>query len=496
MEPSARWRTKGFQLIIERLFPHVNVTLGAFHSVRMDNQPINRDFVAYGFLSSLRWAGRSPRESLSTTSKFRVLQSSVLDNRFVGPTQRADILEKFSLAQRVYTALCRRARTWKVARAREAEIDTDLYMRPLSSLPSSALMRLYHDDCRTTYLYRISDLLQVIRSALSSAPDFFVSPQPIRNPYTNQEFTEAQLYTIYQRVKESAFEIPAVFHLYRAAGMQVRPLVDRAEALIREDALDAAVHMPSDRKHRYITQMLRQYDRDTEGLEIHPQFPPENLIAAFGPFLPTYLRITHSLHPDLRRRSERLLKSALRRFVELNPLYGRLRSSVPGPFIPVRINDVTEDRPSPAHALARLRRIRLARLLRRARVVNPTIDEVVPLEHENEIVEAQEDDDDEEDFSSADDDDDDEESDSDDEPQVATSILEEHTLAPIPTSEITTWLEHEERGNVYREAHSEESSGEIQPLLQEMPDQPSEHGLALESQPPNSPDSALPPARV
>ena len=453
MNPSPRPRPRAFQLIIERFFPHVDVTLGAFHSLHAGERPVNKDFVAYGFLSSLRWAACS-EATLAKGSKFYVLSTAIIDNPFVGPAQKKDIQEKFGSAQRVYHTLCRGARQWKVSRARRSEVDRDLYMRPFADLPAAALMELYHDDSRTIYTYRISDLLRIIKSSLCSAPDFFVAPQPIRNPYTNQEFTSAQLYAVYDRVKHSAYEIPTVFHMYRAAGMQARELVDKGEAFIREEAIDDAQYLPEDRRHRYILQMLREYERDVRELNIHPRFPVALLVAAFSPFLPTYLRTTHSLHPDLRRRSKLLLRETLRRFAELNPSYGQVRVEaeshldqntsealyhtdvVPSSRLeegtwPSAREGVSRDQ------LTRLRRLRLARLLRRARATDASNNVVAPpsppsppgdWRASNNYVSSP----------------DDGESSGEEDSVVypaETSAVEGQLLAPIPGDQIAAWLE-------------------------------------------------------
>ena len=520
MDPAHRWTSIGFQLIIEKQFPHVDVTLGAFHSLRPGTEPVNRDFVAYGFLSSMRWTAftRATTEQLYPANKFQVLETSILENQFVGPAQKKDIVNKFCSAQRTYATLCRGARRWKVARANRADVNTDLYMRPLSALPEGALLELYHDDSRTMYTYRISDLLRIIRSALGAAPDFFVAPQPIRNPYTNQEFTDAQLYTIYQRIKESSYEIPTVFHMYRAAGMRARGLMDKGEAFIREEAIDDALHMPSDRKYRYITQMLQEYQADVAELAIHPRFPRTNLVAAFASFLPTYLRVTHSLHPDLRRRSRRVLKETLRRFVDLNPLYGRIKEAIRGgPYayhteiVQVGPPPATPEGLTPAQALVRLRRFRLARLLRRAQLVeaDPAVEYTVSLEPTNVVVEEQEVEEGavqahraEDEYSE--DSEDSDGSDSDNYAEAAVgSVVEGHLLAPIPGSEITSWLEHGHGGNVYREAHQDDTGGDSVPLLQPMPPPPvtppppaTEAESPLESQPPNPPSNTFLSARV
>ena len=236
MDEESWSRPRAFNHIIESFFPNITVGQAAYHfpSPSSDTSPMNRDFVTYAFLNSLRHAmplGAPP--SRQPGSKFRVLRAAVIDNPFVGPSQRSILLSKFSLAQRAYTTMSAGARRYKMARARRAYTNEDMFLRPLAGLPPSAITEIYDDASRTTYTFRLSDLIQLVRSSLCTAPDFFVDPQPIRNPYTNVPFTTAQLYTIYNRIRESPYEIPTVFHIYRNGGFSRRHLLDRPEAFIR-----------------------------------------------------------------------------------------------------------------------------------------------------------------------------------------------------------------------------------------------------------------------
>ena len=317
-----------FQYIIESFFPHTRLGCAAYHHNPPGDPmgPVNKDFVAYAFLASMRhvssWRAPSQRQP---GSKFRVLRDAVLNNPFVGPCQREVLLARFSKAQRIYMRLSAAARTRKMARARVARADHDMFLRPLADLPPCATTEIYDDDSRTIYKFRLSDLLRLIKAALCTAPDFFVDPQPVRNPYTGQPFTTAQLYTLYGRIRQSAYEIPTVFHMYRAGGFSTRCLVDRAEAFIREEAIDAVRGAHDDQRTRYVTRMLRDYHEDLQGLTIHPRFPNTQLLATFGRFLPTYLRTTLSMHPDLQTRSRLRLHAELSRFVASHPMYGRPR---------------------------------------------------------------------------------------------------------------------------------------------------------------------------
>ena len=128
-----------FQYIIESFFPHTRLGCAAYHHNPPGDPmgPVNKDFVAYAFLASMRhvssWRAPSQRQP---GSKFRVLRDAVLNNPFVGPCQREVLLARFSKAQsRGSARTCRRAgglesicdllrralnRFWSRCRCREA----------------------------------------------------------------------------------------------------------------------------------------------------------------------------------------------------------------------------------------------------------------------------------------------------------------------------------------------------------------------------------------
>ena len=117
-----------FTHILERRFPDVDLSQGAFSALDPMSQPVNRDFVIYAFLSALR---RAPGPT-GRPSKFQLLQESIIDNPFVGPAQTIVVTRAFGKAEAAYLALCHLARACKLKNARDAGVTTDLCTRPLA----------------------------------------------------------------------------------------------------------------------------------------------------------------------------------------------------------------------------------------------------------------------------------------------------------------------------------------------------------------------------
>ena len=87
-------------------------------------------------------------------------------------------------------------------------------MTEFNTIKPHLLITLFDDMARTQYVFRLSNLLTIIKMSLSNSVEFFSEPNYIKNPYTNVKFTDAQLYTIYFKLRESSFVMPTLFHLY------------------------------------------------------------------------------------------------------------------------------------------------------------------------------------------------------------------------------------------------------------------------------------------
>ena len=55
-------------------------------------------------------------------------------------------------------------------------MDKDLCMNPLSTLNNKSKIKIYDEISKTKYQFRLSDLIKIINSALSNAPEFFSEP--------------------------------------------------------------------------------------------------------------------------------------------------------------------------------------------------------------------------------------------------------------------------------------------------------------------------------
>jgi hypothetical protein len=304
--------------IIDALFPSIDVRCNAYENPTNRNNIINIDFIDYGFLNSLYHA----RTFSMKRSKFEVLKTTIYDNYFVSDSQIYNILNKFCLAQKRYNALCRFAYLYKLKKAITFDSQLDFYLTPFNNLSPKILISLL--DNGTIYQFRITDLIQIINSALSNSPEFFTEPLEIRNPYTNIPFSNANLYNIYFFIKESTFIMPTLFHLFFTCKFNLMEFSIQHENIIRDIAIDNFVKSATEvQKLYYILYMLEKHGNSIRPVLIHNSFPKEKIVHTFEYMLKPFLHSIYSLNISKKKLCKNSVKLKLRKFAKLNPTYGR-----------------------------------------------------------------------------------------------------------------------------------------------------------------------------
>ena len=200
---------KCFYTIFTNFFPNINLNKHAFEKSRDGKHVYNTDIVSYSLINLYN----RELDNKTNKSKFEIVLEPLLSNVEIEEDKRDEILNNFYRSQTVYKILCKAARRFKVRNAKTNTIDTDLHMNPLSSIKEHLKIDVFDDESRTIYTFRMSNLIAIIKAALSNAPEFFADPYEIKNPYTNIPFTMAQLYSIYFTLNKSTFILPNIFFL-------------------------------------------------------------------------------------------------------------------------------------------------------------------------------------------------------------------------------------------------------------------------------------------
>ena len=205
-----------------------------------------------------------------------------------------------------------------------AGTDTDLMGTPLVELPPHSVFRMYDEPTASCYEFRVSDLLRIITTSLCNSPGLFAEPMRPRNPYTNIDLSDAQLYNLYFFIMPSPIGVPLIFREYIRRDLSLMRFQEDMEPVIRDMALRAlSRNASSDDKVGYIRDLLN-YHKDELGYSIPDAgFPSEVLLKAFSKCVPNYLQKRYSLCPTKRHACGRRVRQFLRRFYSMNPSFGR-----------------------------------------------------------------------------------------------------------------------------------------------------------------------------
>jgi len=322
-----------FIKIFSRHFPQVDITKPAFYNLS-DETIINKDFFAYSIVNSMSFKkGALDYYSVHTDEnieltftqyKFKILKQNILESAFINKEKKSYYLYSFEKAQLLYHFFCKCARQFKIKKALPSPSNLDFHMNDLSKLDKNLLIKIYDDKTRINYTFRLSNILTIIKTSLSNSVEFFSEPHKIKNPYTNVEFTDAQLYTIYFKLRNSSFVMPTLFHLFFKHQFNLKEFELYNEPLIRTISIKQFLNSDNtDEKCCYILYMLRDYQQYLPSISIHPQFPNDVLLKAFDNMLVLYMNAEFSLIKLIRQKNKNLLIKKLKLFNEYNPKFGR-----------------------------------------------------------------------------------------------------------------------------------------------------------------------------
>ncbi len=250
--------------------------------------------------------------------KFDALKE-ILNNSFLKNNQDS-ILELFSKTQKTYWIFSKLAQRFRVNRA-QVQIKTDLYMNPIDSTCNSCI-KIYQGGA--IYIFKLSDLVNIMNAALSNSSHFFADPIYPKNPYTNVEFSRGILLKIYLKIRQSYHKLPILLYYFLLAEFELDDFVYHNEAIIREIHIKEYVEKSCHTiLYPGVKEMLKFLDRKKK-LQIHQEFPKDRLVNIMRPYLHLYYISEYSMQ-ETPKRDEALdiLKEKFKKFLIHNPQFGR-----------------------------------------------------------------------------------------------------------------------------------------------------------------------------
>ena len=263
------------------------------------------------------------------SSKFNAL-NTFFNNKFNNDKAKKELLDAFSKAQRIYFSLIRFVNIYKMKKYPKV-VTEDLSMTALDVNNKNTFILIQN---KSIYLFGLNDLIRIIETAISNSPSFFPDPTYPKNPFNNEELSDATLYNIYFKMKESGRVVSTIFHLFFLSNFNNELFVINNEAFLREYSIKKYVFTsPALYLHDSIVEMIKT-NPYTKKLLIHNDFPKEELVEIFRPFLYYYCIVNYDIrgiHKISKYRKVLYLK--MKKFYEYNKSFGRRYIElVPIPF--------------------------------------------------------------------------------------------------------------------------------------------------------------------
>lgn len=238
-----------------------------------------------------------------------------LDNKFKNID--TEIIDIFRTTQKYYHAFARFAHIWR-HKMSQIQIEHDLYMTNLDRNNRNVFSLLQRGKI---YLFTASNLVSSINASLMNAPNFFVEPLVLKNPYTNVPFNKSDLYNIYFFLKQSPILMPILFHQYFLADFNLRAFRDENENTIRTMYIKSSIRNSTpDTLYSSIIKMLKKYQPK---ITIDKDFPKDILATIMAPYLELFYISRYSTEEYRVNDAKLKLLYKLNCLYKYNPAFGR-----------------------------------------------------------------------------------------------------------------------------------------------------------------------------
>ena len=170
----------------------------------------------------------------NAVAKYKLYQLNwCIENPFISAENTELIIDLYSKTQKTYNGFTRLSKMF-IYKKTKPKAYKDLCMNELNENSRNVLSIIQH---KTKYLFLISDLMGIIRSALLNASYFFPEPIFPKNPYNNVDFNVSTMFNIYFHMERHRLSIPMVFRLFYNSNLDLDLFLHNNEAFIRDEII-------------------------------------------------------------------------------------------------------------------------------------------------------------------------------------------------------------------------------------------------------------------
>ena len=242
------------------------------------------------------------------------------DNPLIDRSNRSIILmNNYIKAKKVKNAINRFAYLCKLKKAKKS-VKYDLFFNDLNIIKDNQKIELFSNN--TIYYFRLSDIISIWIGCLTKCENMFCSPIQMKNPYTNIEFSNHNLYNIYLSLLYSHFHIPKWITLFFEAEFDLERFAYNNYALLKDVAIDDFIANGSTyEKFENILNMMHEYREYLNYIILRTPYTfreKSNIVIKLSPYLKNYLYGEYCCHPLKKKRCKNKAKRGLKRYFETN----------------------------------------------------------------------------------------------------------------------------------------------------------------------------------
>ena len=261
-------------------------------------------------------------DKLPIRAKFDLMMG-MCQNQFVNKECVEEFLNHFQRYQKVYRGFCRLAYVYKLKRAKH-EVVQDLCLNDLDTTSPNVLTLLLD---KHKYSYSLTDVVNIFQSSITKMCYMIAIPIPVKNPYTNNDFSLTSLYNMYFFLKKRLMRVPHLIEGFFRQNFDISSFMMLYDIQIQDFALENYVKTSP---YLYLLEgmysMINEYTLINQQVNIHPQFPEKQLYDILKPYMVNYYKSKYSRTGELNKYHSSILKKKLTNFFIYNPKFGTIKS--------------------------------------------------------------------------------------------------------------------------------------------------------------------------
>jgi hypothetical protein len=244
-----------------------------------------------------------------------------VNNMFLSQKTKDQLRDIFEKTQRTYMAMTKLANLVR-HKIKKEKINFDLRMEPIDIRCKYAISIVQND---ALYFFALTDLVNIITTAITHSQELFEDPLFPKNPYNNLPFNKVHLYNIYFRIKFVFVNVPEWIQLFYNSKFDLDVFKVENEQKLREHYIK--IHVKEGSLivlYHEFESMISYYKRVFRNIQISEDFPKKDLVDIFRPYLYLYIMSVDAIDgTEKKRLAEIILRKKLQSFVSHNENFGR-----------------------------------------------------------------------------------------------------------------------------------------------------------------------------